>query len=283
MKFGRKRHWKVGELPGTRTMTWLFYTILYTPIIVLTVFSFNGSRSPTIWSHFSFDWYIKAFDNPTILKAFRNSLIIAFSSSITATSVALLVALAIIRGRRTRFNTPMVGLVLLPLLVPEVVTAVASLSFFSLIGFITGLSKLIIAHTVFCIPFAYLPIWARVSVMDENLEFVAQDLYASPWQAFRRVTLPLAVPGIISGLTLSFIVSLDDFLITFMLADAGTTTLPVYIYGATRLGITPEINAISTVMLSFSVLMVVLYFWLSQLGRKATGGAAPKRGKLAGA
>ena len=172
---------------------------------------------------------------------------------------------ALATSRRKFAGLPAVnGLIALPLVVPEIVTAVATLLFFALIGFRLGLTTVMIAHTVFCIPFAYLPIRARLEGMDKALGEAAADLYANEWQAFRRVTLPLLWPGILAGAMLAFIISLDDFVITFFVSGAGATTLPVYIFGMIRIGISPEVNAISTVMLVVSVLFVSLSYLLSR-------------------
>jgi spermidine/putrescine transport system permease protein len=154
-----------------------------------------------------------------------------------------------------------------PLMVPEIVTGVALLIFFSRIKIwsdYTGLGYLIAAHTAFCIPFAYLPIRARLESMDLTLERAAADLYATPWQTFRRVTLPLLWPAILAGLMLAFVISLDDVVITEFVKSGGQDTLPTYMLGQIRRGITPEINAISTVFLLLSVLIVTLFFFMSR-------------------
>ena len=151
-------------------------------------------------------------------------------------------------------------MIMLPLMIPEIVTAIATLSFFSAIGLSLGIGNIVIAHAVFCIPFAFLPVRARLAGMDETLEQAARDLYASDWQVFRRVTLPLLMPGVLSGAMLAFIISIDDFIITLMVAEAGTTTLPLYIYGMVRIGISPEVNAVSTILLAVSVLFVALSY-----------------------
>jgi spermidine/putrescine transport system permease protein len=143
-------------------------------------------------------------------------------------------------------------------------TAIATLIFFSTLGIRLGLGNLIIAHTVFCIPFAFMPIRARLQGMDMSLEAAARDLYATPWQSFRLVTLPLLAPGIMAGAMLAFVISLDDFIISLMVADAGSTTLPVYIFSMIRFGITPEINAISTMLFAASVSLVTVYWLLSR-------------------
>jgi spermidine/putrescine transport system permease protein len=147
-------------------------------------------------------------------------------------------------------------MIALPLIVPEIIVAITTLIFFSAIGMKNGLINLMIAHTVFCIPFALLPIQARLRDMGGVLEDAARDLYASEWQLFRRVTLPLLAPAIAAGALMAFVVSLDDFLISLMVSGAGSTTLPVYVYGMMRLGVTPEVNAISTILLGVSLVIV---------------------------
>jgi spermidine/putrescine transport system permease protein len=144
---------------------------------------------------------------------------------------------------------------------------VATLLFFVILGFRLGLGTVMLAHTVFCIPFAYLPIRARLDGMDPTIEEAAADLYAPPVAAFRRVTLPLLWPGILSGLMLAFIISLDDFVITYFVAGAGATTLPVYIFGMIRIGITPEVNAVSALMLAVSILFVAVSWAVGRMRR----------------
>jgi spermidine/putrescine transport system permease protein len=255
--------------PGFPTVAACCLTLLYAPIAVLVAFSFNASRSVTNWGGFSLDWYVQALANEGIKSAAMISLEIATTATVVSTVIATAAALATTRTRRFRGQGLAYGVIHLPLMVPEIVTAIATLSFFALIRVTTGigfgLGNLIIAHTVFCIPFAYLPIRARLEDMDLTLEQAAADLYANPWQTFRRVTLPLLVPGIVAGAMLAFIVSLDDVIISAMVAGPGETTLPIYVLGQIRRGVTPEVNAVSTLLLVVSVLFVTLFFLL---GRK---------------
>lgn len=257
----------IGRFPGFAATSWLFLLYLYIPIVLLVIFSFNASRSATVWHGFSLEWYLKAFSNSDVRRAAVNSLIVAVSATGVATVVAVLAALALARGGRFRGRRLSYGVLMLPMTMPEIVTAVATLSFFSAIQLDIGLGRVIVAHTVFCIPFAFLPILARLHGMGTTLEQAAQDLYADEWQAFRHITLPLLMPGIISGAMLSFIVSIDDFIITLMVAPAGSTTLPLYIYGMVRMGVTPEVNALSTVMLAISLLFVSMSYLV---GRRKT-------------
>ena len=264
------RPFRVGVIPGFGALTWLFFLYLYLPIVILVVFSFNETRSATVWSGFSLAWYAKAFANDDIQRAAANSVAIAFAATGIATTVAALAALATSRQAAFRGRAVAYGTIMLPLMVPEIVTAAATLSFFSAIGLSLGVGNLIAAHSAFCIPFAFLPIRARLEGMDTSLEQAAQDLYANPWRVFRHVTMPLLLPGILSGALLAFIISIDDFIITLMVAEAGTTTLPLYIYGMVRIGISPEVNAVSTVMLGISILVVTLSYLIGRRGERRT-------------
>jgi spermidine/putrescine transport system permease protein len=259
----RGRGFRIRHFPGLTPAAMIFFAYLYVPIAILFVLSFNRNSTVTVWTGFTLDWYYVVLSNQDILQAAQNSLVIAASSAISATVVATAAAVGMSRARflgKDLVN----GIVALPLIVPEIVTAVATLLFFATVGIQLGLMTVILAHTVFCIPFAYLPIQARLADMDPALSEAAADLYATPWEAFRQVTLPLLWPGILSGMVLAFIISLDDFVITFFVAGAGATTLPVYIYGMVRIGITPEVNAISTLMILVSVFFVTLSFILSR-------------------
>ena len=266
----RRKHLPVGHFRGLGLWTAAFFVFLYLPIVVLIVYSFNASQLALTWSGFSLDWYVKVLENKSIQRAVWNSLIIASVATFFATTIATMAALALARGGHFRGSTISFGIITLPLVVPEIVTAVAVLIFFANLELNLGLGNVIIAHTTFCLPFAFMPIRARLQGMDTTLEQAANDLYASDWEAFRYITAPLLMPGIISGAMLSFVISLDDFIITLMVATAGSTTLPVYIYSMIRQGITPEVNAISTVLLVVSVLLVTA-FWI--LSRRSGGSA----------
>jgi spermidine/putrescine transport system permease protein len=257
----------IKKYPGFRTTTLLCLFILYAPMLVIAVYSFNSLRSITNWGGFTFAWYAKAFNNPDIQIATFNSLVIASVAALASTIIAILAALALARGDSFKGKSTVFGIINLPLMIPEIVTAVASLVFFISIGFDLGLLTILIAHIVFCIPFAYLPISARLQGIRGHFEEAAQDLYANKWQSFRYVLLPMLMPGIISGLMLAFIVSLDDFIITNLVAGPGATTLPLTIYGMVRVGFTPEINAISTILLLISLVFVTISYFA---GRSAT-------------
>ncbi len=261
----------VGHYRGLGAWTIGFFIFLYLPIVVLIFYSFNANRMVMNWGGFGIDWYIKAFQNEDIQKAVWNSLIVATVSTVFSTAIATIGALVLARGGNFRGKTISLGLITLPLMVPEIVTAVAVLIFFSAIGMNLGLGNVIIAHITFCIPFAFMPIRARLEGMDTSYEQAARDLYASEWETFRFVTAPLLMPGIVAGAMLAFVISMDDFIITLMVGGAGSTTLPVYIYSMIRRGLTPEINAVSTVLLFVSIGIVTAYWVVS---KKSQAGSA---------
>jgi len=260
----------VGHYRGLGGWTIVFFIFLYLPIVVLIFYSFNANRMVMNWGGFGIDWYIKAFQNDDIQKAVWNSLIVATVATVFATAIATIGALVLARGGNFRGKTVSLGLITLPLMVPEIVTAVAVLIFFNAISLKLGLVNVIIAHTTFCIPFAFMPIRARLEGMDTSLEQAARDLYASEWETFRYVTVPLLMPGIVAGAMLSFVISMDDFIITLMVAGAGSTTLPVYIYSMIRRGLTPEINAVCTVLLLVSIAIVTAYWVVSKKSQTNT-------------
>jgi spermidine/putrescine transport system permease protein len=257
------RPFSIRRQPGFATVAAMCFVILYLPIIVLVVFSFNGGDSIAVWKGLSLRWYVHAWGNNQVLEAARRSVIIAASASAIATVVSTMAALATTRTAPFRGATTIYAMINQPLMVPAVVTGVALLIFFANIRVALGyygLGYLIIAHTAFCIPFAYLPIRARLENMDLALERAAADLYATPWMTFRRVTLPLLLPGIMAGAMLAFVISLDEVVITEFVKSAGQDTLPTYMLGQIRRAVTPEINAISTVFLAISVAIVAVFF-----------------------
>jgi spermidine/putrescine transport system permease protein len=254
--------------PGFKSVAILCLALLYTPILVLIAFAFNAGNLMMRWEGISLRWFGIALANQDFQSAARNTFTISVVATIVATLVATLAAIGMTRvkswpGMRVAFM-----IINLPLMVPEIITAVATLSFFALLargfGLNFGIGNIILAHCVFCIPFAFMPIRARLEDMDLTLENAAADLYATPWQAFKRVTFPLLVPGIASGAALAFIVSFDDFTITQLVAGPGQTTLPLYIWDQTRRPMTPEINAISAILLLFSISFIVISFLIAR-------------------
>jgi spermidine/putrescine transport system permease protein len=260
----------VRSYPGFALLAGVCLTVLYVPLIVVMVYSFNGSTSITNWGGFSLRWYADVFTGPEAERfgqAAWNSLTIAFLAATIATGMATAAALAMLRAGAFKGQSVTFALINLPLMVPEIVIAVATLIFFTMIGFTTGYLTILIAHITFCIPFAYLPIAARLQGIDGSYEAAARDLYATRAQSFFLILLPLMMPGVISGYLLAFIISLDDFIITNFVKGAGMETLPTAIYGSVKQGIKPNIMAISTMMLGVSVLFVTLSYIINRKGR----------------
>ena len=256
------------KIPGFGPMAVFWMLFLYAPIMVVMIFSFNSSRLVTVWEGFSTEWYGIAFENDELRRSIVNSLIVGVGAMVLSTLIALPTALAMysrrgaFAGRRLTYM-----LITLPMLVPEIVIAVATLSFFTVIGLSLGLGNVLIAHTVFCVPFAYSPILVCLENIPPHVWEAASDLYASPKKAFQRVTLPLLMPGIVSGALLAFITSIDDFIITQMVAPPGSMTLPVYIYSMVRKGVTPEINAVSSILLAVSIVFVMVSWLINKRKR----------------
>ncbi len=261
------RGFNIRRQRGFTAIAMTCFFLLYLPIATLVIFAFNSGSSLAVWEGVSLRWFVSAWANTQVQDAALRSLTIASCAATIATIAATMAALATTRTEPYRGLTLKYAFINQPLMVPEIVTAVALLIMFSRIKVWTGysgLGYLIIAHTAFCIPFAYLPIRARLENMDLTLERAAADLYATPWNVFRRVTLPLLWPGILAGFMLAFVISLDDVVITEFVKSGGQDTLPTYMLGQLRRIITPEINAISTVFLAISLLIVTIFFLISR-------------------
>lgn len=265
------RTFSIKRQSGFATVAMICFFLLYLPIAALVVYAFNAGTSIAIWEGFSLRWFVSAWNNQQVIEASWRSLRIAAIAALLATTCATLAALATTHTPPYRGLTAKYAFINMPLLVPEIVTAVALLVFFSRVKLWTGysgLGYLILAHSAFCVPFAYLPIRARLESMDVSLGRAAADLYATPFQIFRHVTLPLLWPGVFAGLMLAFIISLDDVVITEFVKSSGQDTLPTYMLGQLRRAITPEMNAISTVFLLLSLSLVTVFFCLSRTRKK---------------
>ncbi len=255
--------------PGRLTLlliTLTAFAFLYVPIVVLILFSFNSARSGAVWQSFTLNWYERMFNNARIIEAAGVSLLVAVLATTGAVVIGTLTALAM---ERYQFRSKALwdGIFYMPVIVPEIVAGISLLLFFALVQIERGLFTLVVSHIAFSMPFVYLTVRARLADFDRSIEEAAQDLGANEWITFTRITLPMLMPGIISGALLAFTLSLDDFVISFFVNGKGWQTLPVYIWGQIRKGVTPEINAISTLMLVFSVGLVVL----SQLLQRREG------------
>lgn len=237
--------------------TALVYLFLYAPIAVLAVFSFNAGRQTAVWDGFTLDWYGKLLDNEVLLRSVRNSLLVAGITTAIATVLGTLAALALgrydFRGRR---GTQ--ALLFLPVIIPEVVLGAALLTFFGVVEIRLSLWTVVIAHVVFSVSYVAIVVRARLSGLDPSLEEAARDLGAGPFETFRRVTLPLLLPGIVASALLVFTLSIDDYVVTSFVAGVGSTTLPLHIYSMLKVGVTPEVNAVSTLLLAVTVVLIVL-------------------------
>lgn len=254
----------LNRFAGFGTLTVLLFAFLYLPIVILVVFSFNASNTISVWEGFTFKWYWIAAHNTDLHKAALNTMLIGGVATVVSVLLAIPAAL-VLSGRGTSGSGGKYLLILsLPLMLPEIMIAIATLILFTTIGLNLGIGNVMIAHTVFCLPFALMPILARLRGMDHRLNEAAYDLYASRWQCFRLVILPLLAPGIVTGAMLAFIVSFDNFIITLMVAGAGGTTLPLYIYGLVKTQMTPELNAISTGVLLLSLALLSTAFVLTK-------------------
>jgi len=262
----RGRFFDVRHIPGFAPMAAMCLFGLYAPLFIMMTYAFNSERSVTRLYGFSFRWFEQAASNQLVQDATLLSLKVALFATVFATIAATMAALATTRTPPFKGDSLVYGIINQPLMIPEIVTAVGTLTFFGIIKQVTGvhgIGYLMLAHTVFCIPFAYMPIRARLEDMNLTMEHAAADLYATPIKAFRRVTLPLMLPGIVAGAMLSFVISLDDVIINLLVAGAGETTLPIYMIGQLRRGLTPEVNAISTVLLGVTFVFVALFFFLT--------------------
>jgi spermidine/putrescine transport system permease protein len=238
-------------------ITFLAYVFLYTPIAVLVALSFNNSRFSTIWQGFTWHWYGLAWRDEELIASLRVSLIVAISTTVISTIIGTAAAIALVRSR-VRFKKAIEGLVVLPVIIPEIVIGFSTAGLFGLASIAFGLGTIIAAHVAFSISYVVFIVRARLSALEGSLEEAAMDLGATPWQTFIRVTLPLLGPAMISSALLVFTLSLDDYVITSFVAGPGTGTLPLKIYSMVKTGVTPEINAISTVLLAVTLAFVVV-------------------------
>jgi len=258
---------RLRDFPGVGPVAIFGIIFLYVPILITVVYAFNDGDSALIWKGFSFRWFGEVAQNANLLNSVRVSLQIATVATIVATIFSILFALSVdqLRARGSRIAT---AILTAPIVIPEIVLAVATLGFIRIIGLQPGMLALILAHASFCIPFALMPIRARLKSLGPSYFEAATDLGASTWQMFRRITLPLLVPGIISGAILAFVISLDDFIISNFLAGSGATPLPVFLFSLIRRGASPAVNVIALMLLLLAIVVTTITFLLSQRRRK---------------
>ena len=236
---------------------WIVFAFLYLPIFVVIIFSFSGAANVGIWGGFSLRWYERMFANDQLMSALRNSLWVALISTVIATILGTAAALALDRYRKWVSRGTFDAVLYMPVIIPDVTMAVMLLLWFTSIGMTLGRGTITLAHIAFNISFVAIVVRARLANMDPAMEEAAADLYANRWQAFRRVTLPLIMPGVLGGGLLALTLSLDDVVITSLVQGPGSATLPVYVFGLIRRSVTPEINAVSTLMLTISVALIL--------------------------
>ncbi|MBQ2897456.1 MAG: ABC transporter permease [Clostridia bacterium] len=230
---------------------------LYFPLIIVAVYSFNSTKSTTLWGGVTFDWYIKLFSNKSIISALLNSILLTVIVTVLSVILGTLGSIALNRFK-TKLTKIFFPLVYLPVLTPEIIVGIAFLQIFSMLDLKFGLATLILSHISFCVPFVMIVVSARLNSLQNNLEEAARDLGASVWQAFFHITIPELLPGIISGAALAFIMSFDDVIISFFMSGATVTTLPVKVYSMMKVGVSPEINALSTIVLLITFVCVIV-------------------------
>lgn len=246
--------------------TGLIYLFLYGPIVVLIALSFNRIGMPTAWGGFSTRWYGELLRNDAILNAASNTLIVAVASTALATVIGTLLAL----GLERRARRPVLdALVFTPMIIPDIVLAIALLSFFSLINLTLGLHSIVLSHVVFNLAFVCVVVRTRLKNFDRAIVEASIDLGASEWKTFWHITLPIIFPGVLAGALVAFTLSVDEFIIAFFVSGAGpaSTTFPMQVYAMIRFGVTPEVNAVATIVIALSFTLILIS---QRLGKSIT-------------
>ena len=228
--------------------------LVYLPILLVMIYSFNESKVSSVWGGLSLKWYGELFRDRALLEAMVNSLILALLSSLSAAVIGTLAAVGMPRVT-LRGKALMEYISTLPIMIPEIILGMVFLAFFSLLGLPFGMTTLVIAHTSFCIPYVYMLVKARLVGLDKSLREAARDLGAGEARVFLDITLPLILPSIISGMLLSFAMSLDDVVISIFVTGVNTNTLPIKIYTQLKTGVSPKINALCTLMFGVTLLI----------------------------
>jgi spermidine/putrescine transport system permease protein len=245
--------------PALRLYAWIVYVVLFAPIVVLIIFSFNDSKRNFVWRGFTLKWYPALFENDALLQALLVTVEVAIISVLVTTVLGTLLGLGLARLRGTRASGPADTLILLPMVTPEIVMGISLLLFFNLLFGANGsIWQIAVAHIAFSVSYVTIIVRSRAISLDPRMEEAARDLGASAREAFRYVTLPLIRPAVVSGALLAFALSFDDLIITSFNAGVGSSTLPLYIYSRIRFGVTPEINAISTIVVVGTAVVVLL-------------------------
>lgn len=245
--------------------------IIYLPIALVILYSFNESKLSSVWGGFSLKWYRTLFADKAMFQALGNSLILGLSASLAAGVVGTLGAVGFDRVR-PRSRRLIEYLTSLPLMTPEIILGMVFMAFFGMLGIPFGMGTLILSHTTFCIPYVFMLVQARLMGMDRSLAEAARDLGAGERQVFFTITLPLLLPAIVSGMLLSFAMSLDDVIISLFVTGVNVNTLPIKVYTALKTGVTPEINALCTLLLAATLLLVGLSMLWSKISRLTGSG-----------
>jgi spermidine/putrescine transport system permease protein len=235
----------------------IVYGFIYAPILILMIFSFNSQKLNIHWEGFTLHWYQVLFNDAQIMLATRNTLLIAIVSTLIATIIGTMAALAMYRYRFPLYNTSET-VMYIPIVIPEVVMGISLLVFFVMIKFTLGLTTIALSHIAFCIPFVALVVRARLHGYDKAIDEAAMDLGANELTTFWRVTLPTIMPGVLAGAMLALTLSLDDYVITYFTAGPGSTTLPLRVYSMVKTAVTPEINALSTLWVLIIFILLVI-------------------------
>ena len=241
----------------------LVLVIMYLPILLTVIYSFNESKISSVWGGFSLTWYRQLFRDEEMFRALWNSIVLAVCSCLLAAVLGTLGAFGMTKVK-SRLNGPMEYLSTLPIMIPEIILGMVFLAFFGLLGLPFGMLTLILAHTAFCVPYIFMLVKARLVGMDPSLAEAARDLGAGEVRVFFDVTLPLIAPAIASGMLLSFAMSFDDVIISIFVTGVNVNTLPIRVYTQLKTGVTPEINALCTLMLAGTVLLVALSVWIGR-------------------
>ncbi len=238
---------------------WIVFGFLYLPILILVIYSFSDTRAVGVWGGFTFRWYDRMLNNPEMMGALWNSVKVALISTIIATVLGTMAAIALDRYRKWLGKKSFDVILYLPVIIPEVTMGAMLLIWFTQVVPINlSIWTIIIGHIAFSTSFVAIVVRARLANLDDSLEEAAMDLYANRWTTFRRITLPLIMPGVMGGALLALTLSLDDVIITEFVQGPGATLLPVYVFGLIRRQVTPEINAVSTLMLAISMVLVFI-------------------------
>lgn len=242
------------------------FILMYLPIAVVVVFSFNESKLPVKFSGFSLQWYEKLFQNSAMLEALGNSLILGVASCLLSAVIGTLGAVGLARIH-WKSKGVLEYISILPLMIPEIILGMVLMAFFHMLGLPFGMLTLLLGHTVFCVPYILMEVKARLAGMDPALEEAARDLGAGPFRAFWDITLPLIMPAVMSGSLLAFAMSMDDVVISIFVNGPKISTLPLKVYTQLKTGVTPEINALCTIMLAVTLLAILLYSLVRKINR----------------